>query len=591
VSKQYEPWLVYKTPYGKRYFSLQRLWARKWVKMLTLATVTISVPAYQFLKPVLAPVYKRWRAEQFDAQARRFLDSGNLESAGIAARNAIQRAGPTAERYVILARSQPDAEGALVPTLYALAWDADRTNESLAVVALHEAAVRRAYDVGDWLAPRVIRAFPTNAALFFAGSAIVGLRGDVDRAAALCRRAVELSPTNSDYRLALASLDLSTGQSNRVAEAEKALSDLAALPAYKVRALTLLATFRSATDPQAALEDWKQIVAADPANFGATLSQLTIQWVFDPASTAAEIERLRPRATNLAQRVQLIQAAFTLQGPKAARPLLALLTPEDLREVPAMTAQIAVAAAEAKWNEVLSVVRKADGVPLSDGDKLVLLVWRFRAETMMNSLSAASATRIRALELARSDAQQAFAAAQQLEQWGFPREACEFLEIPARSEGAYRSPAIRELLRLAPTARDAKRSLFAAEELSRTFPNEPMFGNNVADALLILGQDPARALKLADAARERYPNFAPVLDTYARALTVSGRVPEALAIYRGITSNYLADPTIRLNYADALRRSGLMEEASQMVAPITAGDVYPEQAKLLEEVRSSVKPK
>ena len=587
--KSYEPWLVYNTPFGKRYFSLPRLWARRWFKILVLVLVVGSPFLVRYGWPVIRPVYHEFRAEQYDARARKFLAEGDGASAAIMVENALRHDSNSADRMRLYAEALQMAGRPTTPVVFAMAWDKNQNDEKLAVETMQVVAAFRSFEVGGWVLPRALAKFPKNAELLFHGSALLALQNDLTRAAALLRAAMELDKDNKDYKFAFCSLQLASGDPAAAKLAEETLGELVKDPNYKARGLTLLATYRAAGDPAAGVKLWDQVLGLEPENFNAKLSKLTSQGRADNSVGAAQFKELRARATNVVQKVKLIESAFSLLGPTGARPLLDVFSDEDKRLVVVMVVLCSVSAAEERWADVLNVVSSSEGVPMEAQDRLTLSLWKLRAEATLGNDSKALATRHEALAYVGRDAERAVKSGQTLEQWGFVPEAAEFYEHAALIEGPFQLQALNHLLRVSTQIRDARRNLVAAEGLAKQFPNEPLYGNNLANILLVLNTDIPRAADLAVKAHQAHPDLIPVTDTYARALTLQGKVDEAVKLYAAMDESALSDGGIRLNYADALYRLGRKDEAAKLVEPVNQSAVYPEQVRLLEDIRGGAR--
>lgn len=124
---------------------------------------------------------------------------------------------------------------------------------------------------------------------------------------------------------------------------------------------------------------------------------------------------------------------------------------------------------------------------------------------------------------------------------------------------------------------DKSQAISQYQTLVASNPNNVVALNNLAWALGEQGSV-TDALKYAEQAYTLSPKVAPVIDTYGYLLLLSGHIPEALAKLQVAHDMQPNEPSISYHYALALKESGDVEQAKQILTALGSLD-FPEKEK------------
>jgi thioredoxin-like negative regulator of GroEL len=144
---------------------------------------------------------------------------------------------------------------------------------------------------------------------------------------------------------------------------------------------------------------------------------------------------------------------------------------------------------------------------------------------------------------------------------------------------------LRQLYR----ATDETTKLYAVlQRLHESSPNEAPITADLARLGLNLGENTESSHQLAKEAYDRSPNDINCAVTYAFSLHHLGRNEEALAIIQSLLPDQLNDPHAAVYAALVLVEGNEPGGAKDYMAAAENGKLYPEEKKLLEEVKKKL---
>jgi hypothetical protein len=128
---------------------------------------------------------------------------------------------------------------------------------------------------------------------------------------------------------------------------------------------------------------------------------------------------------------------------------------------------------------------------------------------------------------------------------------------------------------------DAAGLLRVAKAALERDPKNPQARNNVAMLSLLLQQDTANAMKMAQDLHTEQPANALFASTYAYALHLAGRTPEGLAVLKKLSPEALREPSTAAYYAILLHASGAKEEAAPYLEIAKKAPLLPAEKELV----------
>jgi hypothetical protein len=170
-------------------------------------------------------------------------------------------------------------------------------------------------------------------------------------------------------------------------------------------------------------------------------------------------------------------------------------------------------------------------------------------------------------------------------------------ELESESEELWRhvaeNPPMRrealEALRRLYRAKNETEKLYAVlQRLHESSPNEAPITADLARLGLDLEQNIERSHQLAKEAYDRAPKEVNCAVTYAFSLSRLGKNPEGLAIIQNLPPDQLHDQHAAVYVALLLAEASQLDGAQEYIAAAENGTIYPEEEKLLDEVKTKL---
>lgn len=558
---------------------------RKWfwpLVILILCGVGLgAVLALHWLKPE----YHKLRANMYNESAKKFLASGDSDSARIQLQNSLRHDPERAETWGMwgdVLKKQGDKQYLF---FLAKAYELNPSDEQAAINALRACVENRRADVANLLLQKILKSFNNNAEIWHLTGVLFLSQQRYPEGYQALNKARELAPDDLRIQVSIATLELVSSDPAISKRGREKLEALRSKPEFFAAATQSLAEATSVQDPAGAIKLWDEVIARSPDNWPARLRRLDLKRKLDANTSQVELDALWKIAKDAQQRRDLIVRTGSWLGPEAAVRRLDTLDAVEREQPETRLIELAVFASQNRWEEAAEMARAETRKIGSPEQQLNFWLWLCRAQFQMKDGPAARITIRSAIQLVGNNHQLAFRAGDTLERWNMPEQALEFYSIAETSPTRLKLLALTRNLRIHERQRDTDRMLECYDKMLTVLPGNLVIKNNTAALLLLGNKDLTRALALAKEVYDQKPDEANVADTYARALTLNDRPQEALNVYAKMPADGLKQSAIRLHYADALRAAGRTAEAKQQVAELDPQALLPREQDVLKNIK------
>ncbi len=558
---------------------------RKWfwpLVILILCGVGLgAVLALQWLKPE----YHKLRANMYNESAKKFLASGDSDSARIQLQNSLRHDPERAETWGMwgdVLKKQGDKQYLF---FLAKAYELNPADEQAAINALRACVENRRADIANLLLQKILKSFNSNAEIWHLTGVLFLSQQRYPEGYQALNKARELAPDDLRIQVSIATLELVSSDPAISKRGREKLEALRSKPEFFAAATQSLAEATSVQDPAGAIKLWDEVITRSPDNWPARLRRLDLKRKLDANTSQAELDALWKIAKDAQQRRDLIVRTGSWLGPEAAVRRLDTLDAVEREQPETRLIELAVFASQNRWEEAAEMARAETRKIGSPEQQLNFWLWLCRAQFQVKDGAAARITIRSAVQLVGNNHQLAFRAGDTLERWNMPEQALEFYSIAEASPTRLKLLALTRNLRIHERQRDTDRMLECYDKMLTVLPGNLVIKNNTAALLLLGNKDLMRALALAKEVYDQKPDEANVADTYARALTLNNRPQEALNVYAKMPADGLKQSAIRLHYADALRAAGRTAEAKQQVAELDPQALLPREQDVLKNIK------
>ena len=531
-------------------------------------------------------LYRNWQEEHLVRRAAAFMSGGDLKTASLNARRALQLnpknlgatrviaqiAEKTGDRTAldwrrkVLELNPASAEDALALVRCGL-WFNDLGTAEQTLNALGDSAKQR---------PE-----------FHAASGrLAEMKKDATAAEGHWARAAELAPEDTAYRFQLALVQLG---SNAPAKREKALAALEGLrsdPKERSAATRTLIVDGAAHrgEPERLRSLASDLQGYPDAPFSDRIIYLEIlRQLHDPAYDEYLSKLKAETPAEPSDLASLLSWMIRNQMSAEAIAFANSLPAETQTKWPVPLA-IAEAYAQAKDWMQLERLTKSGSWPANDFLRRAYLARAFRGEER----SLASEQELAAAQQEAASNPQALATlGQTIADWGWQNEAVELLWALTKSPETRLSAlqSLYEHYAKIPDTSGLYRTLTRFAEIS---PNDATIQNNLAQISLLLGADVEHARKLAADLIARDPSNPIYNSTYAFALLSKGDTKGALEIMDGLTADQLRDPSVATYYGLILSAAGQKEKAREFLHRSSDANLLPEEKALVAKAEGNL---
>ena len=173
--------------------------------------------------------------------------------------------------------------------------------------------------------------------------------------------------------------------------------------------------------------------------------------------------------------------------------------------------------------------------------------------------------------------------------WGWESESQEVLWSAARASADARW-ALDILYRRYAATGATRNMLEVVSRIHEINPSDAWATNNLASFSLLLDTNPEQGIKLAEELYRAEPQNSAYASTYAYALHLQGRTPEALQLMETLGEEKLRQPEYAAYYGVVLASAGRRDKAREFLVLGSKAPLLPEERKLLEQALAKVGP-
>lgn len=530
--------------------------------------------------------YRHWQEGHLVRRAVGFMAGGDLKTASLNARRAMQLNPENAEATRIVAQiaEKSGDRTALEWRKKVLELNPGSADDALALV-------RCALWFGDFgIAERTLKGIEASAgqkAEFHAASGrLAEMKKDSAAAESHWAKAVELAPNDAGYRFQLALTRLSLPDGSKRQEAITVLEQLRSDPAERVAATRTLIIDGIAHhgDPQRSRDLAKELQDYPDSFFSDRIMYLEIlRQMHDPAYEPylARLKGEVPgKASDLAA---LISWMIRNQMNAEALEFTQSVPAENMAKWPVPLA-VAEARAQMKdWPELERLTRDTNW----GGYDFLRRAYLARALRGAGKQLAAEQELAAAQKEAAANPQMLSMLTQTIADWGWQNDAVEMLWVLTKNPET-RMDALQTLYDHYTKIADTSGLYRTLTKFAEINPRDNALQNNLAQVSLLLGADLEHARKVAAELTAREPANAAYQSTYAFALLSKGDVKGALQVMDGMKEEQLRDPSVATYYGLVLAAAGQKEKARSFLERSVQANLLPEEKALVAKAESSL---
>lgn len=565
---------------------------KRWT--FVLVTLAVLLPAgYWGGRRVVWPKVKAWRAERMNKEARDFLSAGDDANALLTARKILQASNNNLEAWRIaataarkrktidvvfyqnnIARLEPTKANYLELIRLALEFDAVKTaGEGI------EAIAAKANDDPEFhtLASQYYRRIGKTVAAKFHLIALT-----------------QLKPSDREAQLALAQLEMAEDPDRKDRALRARVRDLAADPALRVRALTLL--LRESIKARLPTETAELIARLQPIpdlSINDRLLLLEGSALLDSPSLPV-LEKLQAEVADKPLEVmRVMEFLFRTKQYEKSLAWFAALPDETKKEENVRRAMAETLLALGKWPE-LEAHLKSTVWPNGEYLRHAFLAYSYRARGRVVDFNEAWKTAVVAVGLDRKKINDLM---MRTGEWKWTDERYDlvwkiFSITPT-------DPQVQQALvnweRRQPVVIDGQQRFGRTANINKIFarvvevaPGDALARNNLAYTSLLLDSNVTRANLLAAQLVQAMPKNPFIVTTYAFSLYKQGKADEALAKIEALSASELSVPDRVLLRAVFLARLGQSDRAVEMLKGVDLKRLLPEEQRLSETALAEV---
>ena len=532
-------------------------------------------------------IFGRVQERRLMKQARVSYDKKDDRWASIAARRVIELNPKNAEAYRLIAETLERQNSSA-------AVDLRRQVAKLRPDSLEDALAfaRTALKFGDVpAAERALAGFETKGpghAGFHQMKAEIALaRKDSALAQTQFTEALRLDPTNKNYRLNLAVLQLQTA---REAERQGAVGQLQQFMEDPDLRKTAARALRDAAleqkDGRTGFETAQKLAGFPEADFRDRVSYVHMLRQLSHPDFAVRLLDLQTEASAEPAKIYELLTWMSTSGQ------VALAMDWVNRLPPAMSAKWPVAGAiadcygaEKDWAGLEAWCRKTDWADLEF----------LRHAALTRSLREQSRTldAEREWNLAQkgagTDGARIHALQQKVAEWGWKQDSLDLLWLLTK-DAQQQNDALRALFQNYATEGDTANLYRTVLRLSELRPDDPQTENNLAQLSLLLNVERPRATRSARKLHEDDPASPVFASTYAFALYSQGQFADALKAFSTLPADALRAPAVAAYYGMVLAATGDKAAAREYLELGKKAPLLPEERALLTRATATLPP-
>lgn len=551
-------------------------------KLITIA-LCIAVAALLFW--VGRNEFQKIQERRLVAAATAFLNKGDLRSASLSARQALQINPRDVQACEIMAQI-----GVTLHLPDAILWrqkiaelQPGNTQQllELATVALKFNETFIAQQALDQVPPAergTVKYHEAQAALAMA-------LNQPGVAESHFQQALLLEPKNSSLQLNIATLHMLSGKPEIVAAARAEVERLGNDPALHQQSLrTLLADARRSGDAARAMQLAIQLGASKDAAFDDCLLFLEeLQHAKNPAFDS-ELQKLEAVAAQKPASVYVLMTWLNAHGLPDTTLAWAKTLPADIRTQMPIPLALSEACMKTGDRTQLRTLTEHDDWGALEFLRLAFRARSFDDGTPHRAGSELQQTWLRALIAAHGNPNSLVVLARFAEGVGWNDEAAQAWWLIARHDAGQRD-AFKALIRIYTAQRNTAELYRVAQRIYEVEPQNPVAANNVAALALLLNKDVTQAKALSDKNFQQHPLDPGAVSTQAYSFYLQNRAKDAVDLMEKLPADALKNPTLAAYYGVFLSAAGEADKAKPFlaIAAQNKNQLLPEEEAMVQK--------
>jgi Tfp pilus assembly protein PilF len=559
-----------------------------------IAALVIAFLLGAFFVSYGSKLYEDWRQNRLLHRAAALLQEENLTEASQTARELLGRHPNSLPALYILAEAaeKQNLEDALVwreQIARLLPKEAD-SQLNLASAALRFGKLDLARDALD----RVASTDRDRAAFHVVAGWLARAEGNLAEQEEEFAAAVKKEPNNDLYQFNLAALRIHSSDAGKSAKARDTLQRLSKVAPYRTGALRALLNDAVARDDLGAADNFAQQLQMSPeVTFGDYLLCLNFYRKLDEKKFRLLLEKVKLFAARNSSDLASLMDWMNQKG--LAGDVVKWIDKLPAAQLASPPTSIAVADAYAtvkNWSRLKRWTRSPATGGWGDSEYLRLAYQAIAARQSQPRSGGTANTEFETLwrsaeQLTNEQSEHELALARLASKWELEAESEELWQRVAENP-PMRREALEALRRLYRAKNETEKLYEVLQRLHESSPNEAPITADLARLGLNLEQNTERSHQLAKEAYDRAPREVNCAVTYAFSLSRLGKNPEGLAIIQNLPPDQLHDQHAAVYVALLLAEASQLDGAQEYIAAAENGETYPEEEKLLDEVKTKL---
>ncbi len=407
-----------------------------------------------------------------------------------------------------------------------------------------------------------------------------------DAAEAHLTRANRLDPSNTVFRLDLATLRMQSSKPGTATAARQEIEEVSAQPEFRSQTLrALLADALARNDGPAALAFADRLVSVPAALYQDRVIRLGTLYRFQKTGFPEELQRLQTLAGRVGSNVYELTRWMNANGLSREAATWIEGRPIFIRRNPiAALALVETYEALGDWKASRHFLDRS----VWPGLEFSRLAHLARAASGLGEPVNSRRIWKSAMAAAADDPVPLMMLARLCEKWKWPSELKEVCWKVARHPRHARW-ALMTAFRTCRETGDTRGMLQAVRRASEIMPSDAIAQNNTASLSLLLGEDLAASRRTALDLHASSPSNTAYAATCAFALHLNGETRRALELLAALPPGQLLDPHMAAYQGILLAAAGDLAAAQKCLDLAKGARLLPEEQRLVNEARARIK--
>ncbi len=402
--------------------------------------------------------------------------------------------------------------------------------------------------------------------------------------------ALQTEPGNETCQYNLAVVRIKSLEPEKSAAARETLRRLCKDPAFRAGSLrALLSDAVQHRDSESADRLAQDLQMSPQVTFSDYLLCLDFYKQLDEKKFSAVLDRVKPAAARSPEDLAMLLAWMNDHGMAADVLRWTEKLPAEKTEVPPPAVEIADAlAAQKNWSRLRRWTRDSSW---NEFEYLRLAYEAFAARQTRQAAADAEFEALwhRAETACQENPEREIRLARLASKWNLPSEA-EQLWLRVAHNPLTRREALDELFGIYRANNDLPNLYLTAMRLHETSPNEPLVAAEYARLSLLLERNIPEGQRVAREAFDQAPSEPPCAIAEALSLYAQGHSAEGLGILKKLPPDKMREPRYAVYAAVLLLAEKQAEAAREFIEAASAGPVFPEEKKMLDEAVQKYPP-